>query len=283
MPSTRLSSLRRVVAGPARPADVAIGGGMHELADLLVRGCAAIAAGTAAAGGGLLVLRRLSLSLDTAPPLVLLAAVMAGTLFVVVSDLGQGFAASRAGPLSARIGMLLGVLALAIPPAATIGSWAAAAIALAAALAVFLRPLPGTAVAWPAPRGCRPAPSAVSAATTRPPRPPRRRRKLPGSLRQRYERYELPAGGDCVRGRLAVSVPAGARAAAGHIGFCPAFAATPEVEATTSYDGVEVTVAVAEVLPWGVRVECRLAEPAEEPLEVPVDILARVGGHTAAS
>jgi hypothetical protein len=76
-------------------------------------------------------------------------------------------------------------------------------------------------------------------------------------------------------------VPAGARAAAGHIGFCPAFAETPDVEVTTSYDGVEVTVAAAEVLPWGVRVECRLAEPAEEPLEISVDILARMAGRPA--
>ena len=78
-----------------------------------------------------------------------------------------------------------------------------------------------------------------------------------------------------MRGRLTIAVPAAAKAAAGHIGFCPAFAATPEVEVTTEYDGVEVTVMAAEVLPWGVRVECRLAEPAEEPLEIPVDLVAR--------
>jgi len=281
MPSTGLSSSRRAVAGTARPADVAIvgvGGGMDELSDLLVRGCAAIAAGTAAVGGSLLLLRRLTQSLDTAPPFVLLAAAMAGTLLVLVSDLGQGLTGGRTGPLSARIGMLLGVLALAVPPAATLGSWGAAGVALAATLAVALRPLAGATVSWPRPRGWR------SAATVPPvvlPSPRRRRRRLPGSLRQRYERYELPTGGDCVRGRLAIAIPAGARAAAGHIGFCPAFAETPEIEVTTAYDGVEVTVTAAEVLPWGVRVECRLAEPAEEPLEIPVDILARVAGRSA--
>jgi len=35
-------------------------------------------------------------------------------------------------------------------------------------------------------------------------------------------------------------------------------------------------VTAAEVLPWGVRIECRLSEPAEEPLEIPVDLLATV-------
>ncbi len=281
MPSTGLSSSRRAVAGSARPADVAIVGvgGMDELADLLVRGSAAIAAGAAAAGGALLLLRRLSQTLDTAPPLVMLAATMVGTLLVLVADFGQGLTGGRAGPLSARIGMLFGVLALAVPPSATLGSWTAAAIALAATLVVSLRPLVGAAVPWPTPRGWRSTSAAASAVTSRSPR--RRRRRLPGSLRQRYERYELPAGGDCVRGRLAIAIPAGARAAAGHIGFCPAFAETPEIEVTTSYDGVEVTVTAAESLPWGVRVECRLAEPAEEPLEIPVDILARVAGPSA--
>jgi hypothetical protein len=280
MPSTGLSSSRRAVVGGARPADVAIVGGMDDLSQLLVRGCAAIAAGTAAAGGGLLVLRRLTQAIDTAaPPLVLLAAAMAGGLLVLVSDLGSRLAGGRTGPLIARIGMLLGVLALAVPPASTIGSWAAVSVALAATLAVSLRPLTGAVVSWPTARGWRPAAAVPSPVAARPPR--RRRRRLPGSLRQRYERYELPAGGDCIRGRLAIAVPAGARAAAGHIGFCPAFAETPEVEVTTSYDGVEVTVAAAEVLPWGVRVECRLAEPAEEPLEIPVDILARASGSSA--
>jgi len=46
------------------------------------------------------------------------------------------------------------------------------------------------------------------------------------------------------------------------------------VEVTTDCDFVEAEVAAAEVLPWGVRVECRLSEPAEEPLEIPVAIRA---------
>jgi len=34
-------------------------------------------------------------------------------------------------------------------------------------------------------------------------------------------------------------------------------------------------VAVGELLPWGVRIDCRLAEPADEPLEIPVTFVAR--------
>jgi hypothetical protein len=40
-------------------------------------------------------------------------------------------------------------------------------------------------------------------------------------------------------------------------------------------DGVEAVVSVAEVVPWGARIECRLDEPAEEAIEIPVDLFAQ--------
>jgi hypothetical protein len=96
---------------------------------------------------------------------------------------------------------------------------------------------------------------------------------VPGHLLQRFERYDS-AGTDCLRGRIAVAVPQGARTAHGHVGFCPPFAQTPTVKVTTEYDGVEAVVSAAEILPWGVRIECRLDEPAEEAFEIPVDLFA---------
>ncbi len=98
---------------------------------------------------------------------------------------------------------------------------------------------------------------------------------LAGSLLQRFERIALPEGFECVRGRLCVVVPEGSRSGYAHVGFCPPLAAMPTVDVTTDYDGVEAVVSAAEVLPWGVRVECRLDEPAEETIEIPVDILAK--------
>ena len=95
-----------------------------------------------------------------------------------------------------------------------------------------------------------------------------------GNLLQRFERIVLPGGAECVRGRLCVAVPKGARSGYGHVGFCPPLASQPTVDVTTDYDGVEAVVSAAEVLPWGVRIECRLDEPAEETIEIPVDILA---------
>jgi hypothetical protein len=89
------------------------------------------------------------------------------------------------------------------------------------------------------------------------------------------ERYETVEGVDCVSGHVRLSIPAGGKATHAHVGFCPAFAATPIVQVSTEYDGVEAVVIAAEVLPWGVRIECRLSEPAEEPLEIPVDLVAK--------
>ena len=96
-----------------------------------------------------------------------------------------------------------------------------------------------------------------------------------GSLIQRFERLALPDGGECVCGRLSVVVPAGSRTGYAHVGFCPPLASQPTVDVTSDYDGVEAIVSAAEVLPWGARIACRLDEPAEETVEIPVDILAK--------
>lgn len=98
--------------------------------------------------------------------------------------------------------------------------------------------------------------------------------RFAGSLLQRFERVALPGGGECVRGRLCLVVPEGSRSGSTHMGFCPPFASVPAVEVTTNYDGVEAVVSAAEVLPWGIRIECRLDEPAEEAIEIPVDVVA---------
>lgn len=97
---------------------------------------------------------------------------------------------------------------------------------------------------------------------------------LPAGFRQRLERYETASGDDCIRGQVMLSVAAGSRTGHAHVGFCPAFTTLPTVEVSTDCDFVEAEVAAAEILPWGIRVECRLSEPAEEPLQIPVAIRA---------
>jgi hypothetical protein len=168
---------------------------------------------------------------------------------------------------------MLGVAAVALPPRA--GDWGSIiAVTVTAAVAVLRPPAARVRPQRATSRGVAAPASRRSSVIRRDP-PPDRDERVPGRLQQRIERYETPGGIDCVRGRVQLLIPEGGRTTHAHVGFCPAFTATPSVEVSTEYDGVEAVVTAAEVLPWGVRVECRLAEPAEEPLEIPVDVLAR--------
>ena len=272
------SSTRR--CGWAAAAGTEFDGMVASLASAL-GGCAGLAA---LACGGVLVVRRLTVAAP-APSGAVLAVAAAGTALVALADAALHLGGFRQAASAARLGLVLAVAAVALPPrAATWLDGAATAVAVAVAMG---------AVAFAPRRGPARVTAGESAPTElpedRPPgnrprengRPNGRRRphsgadRVPGRFRQRFIRYEGRAGGDRLRGRIHVEVGAGARLAHGHVGFCPAFAATPAVEVSTNYDGVEATVAAAEVLPWGVRVEVRLAEPAEEPLEIPVDLLVK--------
>jgi hypothetical protein len=246
--------------------------GGDDVLSLLATALGAGLAVAAAASGAVLVARRLALpAAEPLPAAVTLGVAILGAAVVAGSDV-----ASRCGPRQAwtavatRVGLVLALLAVAAPFRAV--AWTdAATLALAVAIAVV------AVIRRPGPPA---APRRVAAAS-RPPaaaRSPRAERQFGGHLRQRFARYDTRSGADCLRGRINIELDAGARTAHGHVGFCPAFPLTPTVKTTTDYDGVEASVTAAEVLPWGVRVEVRLAEPAEEPLEIPVDLVVRCPG-----
>lgn len=258
----------RAASWPRAPQDDAA-----DVGRLLVRAAGILAAAFAAAGGAVITLRRLAGAIDPAEPALLLGAVAAGIALVFAADAARRAGASLVVPVAVRSGLVLATATLAFPPRASgYAGWiAVAAAAVATAVAVVRVPTAARPVGRTTRRDAR------SARSPRRPASPaggRHRDERAGILRQRFERRELPAGVERVRGRVVVAVPAGARTAWGHLGFCPAFPATPTVAVTTAYDGVEATVTAAEVLPWGVRVECRLSEPADEPLEIPVDLVA---------
>ena len=234
---------------------------------------AAVLGGAAAASGLVLVGRRLAGGFSGSEPGLVWIAMAAGIALVAAADLARRrFGGSLAAPLAARCGLMLGVAAVALPPRA--GDWGSIiAVTVAAAVAVLRPPAARVRPKRATPRVAA-APASRRSVARRDP-PPHRDERVPGRLQQRIERYETPGGIDCVRGRVQLSIPEGGRTTHAHVGFCPAFTATPSVEVSTEYDGVEAVVTAAEVLPWGVRVECRLAEPAEEPLEIPVDVLAK--------
>ncbi|MFM8292394.1 MAG: hypothetical protein ACKOC4_11930 [Planctomycetia bacterium] len=249
--------------------------GLDAIAALVATALGAAAGAAALAAGLVLVVRRLAVNFgDAAGPGVVLPVAAAGAALVALADAAALAGGPRRASLVARAGVVLAMTALVLPPrAATWLDGAATTLAVAiAAAAVALVPR-----AKAARETARVRPRADSML-----RQPRRSRpaaeRVPGHLRQRFTRYETPAGADCLQGRINVAIAAGARTAHGHVGFCPAFEVTPAVEVATEYDGVEATVAAAEVLPWGVRVDVRLAEPAEEPLEIPVDLVVRSQG-----
>ena len=264
---------------------------------------AMLAGGLALACGAVLLLRRLGGAFAAPPgPVAVLAICGAGMLLVAVGDMSVRSTASRAtGPAMAwlpavltRLGLLMGVAAVGLPPRSTSSvdtfiTIAAVVVSLVTAVRGPVADLVGT---WRERR--RPAAAGRGAATTiaaaasptgewaaevmaTSPESMPEAGLSPGlsvgSLLQRFERLALPEGAECVRGRLSVTVPKGTRSGYGHVGFCPPLASQPTVDVTSDYDGVEAIVSAAEVLPWGVRIECRLDEPAEETIEIPVDIL----------
>jgi hypothetical protein len=117
-------------------------------------------------------------------------------------------------------------------------------------------------------RARTPRPNVTHTSNTETFRPP----ALPGQLMQWQERYLLADGREQLRGQLVLTLAAESRLATGHVGFCPALPLIPDVVVTTDYDALEVVVDAAEVLPWGIRVECRVEDPADEPVVIPVDI-----------
>lgn len=264
----------------------------------------AMLAGTMAVSCGMvLVVRRFVGAIATpSGPEAMLAACGSGLVLVAVGDLAAsewaGLSAAVRGPLLSmlpgvltRIGLLLAVTAvsLPLPRAPALDLVMAIATLGVTGLAVVRGPVAGSI--WQRLRRARsraadgrpPKPVSTDTTATRTPdtisspladdhdeSAPR----LAGSLLQRFERVALPGGGECVRGRLCLVVPAGSRSGSTHMGFCPPFESLPAVEVTTNYDGVEAVVSAAEVLPWGIRIECRLDEPAEEAIEIPVDVVA---------
>lgn len=211
---------------------------------------------------------------------LVVAAALGGLLVAGCDAAARSTRLAPAWPIVARVGYLLALGALALPPRVAGGGLAAAVLAWMIAAWVVAAPLVGRAAPrWLAglraraatvprvlePHDPAPAPAPATAVDSAP---------CPGHLLQRFERYELD-GFDCLRGTLALAVPQGARSAHGHVGFCPAFRQVPEVRTDTPFDGVEAIVTAAEIVPWGVRIECRLDEPAEEPVEIPVDVFAR--------
>lgn len=80
-------------------------------------------------------------------------------------------------------------------------------------------------------------------------------------------------GAMTVEGLLHIDFAAGERTVNAHVAFCPAFLAPPQVDVELS-GGPDCAVRQALAVPWGVRWELKLTQPASEPASVILEFLA---------
>jgi hypothetical protein len=76
-----------------------------------------------------------------------------------------------------------------------------------------------------------------------------------------------------VEGWLRVPIEPGQRTLIAHVAFCPAFKRAPQVEAE-SVDGPDCSIRATTILPWGVRFEIKLDEPAESASDATMEFVA---------
>jgi hypothetical protein len=90
------------------------------------------------------------------------------------------------------------------------------------------------------------------------------------ALTQQFLRTRTEDGAETIRGQLCAHFDAGQRTATAHLAFCPPLATVPELTLELSA-GPEARIKVAQLLPYGARLDFKLLEPAEEPAEVVID------------
>jgi hypothetical protein len=91
---------------------------------------------------------------------------------------------------------------------------------------------------------------------------------------QQLTRSTTARGGDMLCGALRLDLAAGQRTGNLHVAFCPPFAGTPEITAV-QVDGPEARIKIAQLLPYGVRMDVKLIAPSDEPAGVIVQFTAR--------
>jgi hypothetical protein len=92
---------------------------------------------------------------------------------------------------------------------------------------------------------------------------------LSPDIRQQQTRRRTADGREVVQGVLRVPFSVGQRVAIEHLVFCPVLDRVPKVSATV-LDELESSARATHVYRYGARLEIKLSEPCEEPLEVAV-------------
>jgi hypothetical protein len=97
---------------------------------------------------------------------------------------------------------------------------------------------------------------------------------LPKNVTQQLTRSQAADGAEELSGWLRIAFVAGQRTGSLHVAFCPPFAATPEL-AVEQLDGPEARMKTAQLMPYGARLDLKLASAAEQPTTVLLQFSAR--------
>jgi len=96
-------------------------------------------------------------------------------------------------------------------------------------------------------------------------------------ITQQLTRSMADDGSDVLSGWLRLDFSAGQRMGNLHVAFCPPFSSTPELS-VSQLDGPEARIKIAQLLPYGVRLDLKLLTLSEEPASVLVQFSARAAG-----
>ena len=95
---------------------------------------------------------------------------------------------------------------------------------------------------------------------------------------QQLTRRHAADGSEDLSGWLRMPFAPGQRTASLHVAFCPPFARTPEVSAQ-QLDGPAVRIKTGQLLPYGVRLDLKLASAADSAADVLLRFSARSAGE----
>ncbi|MEX2141003.1 MAG: hypothetical protein WD894_17190 [Pirellulales bacterium] len=90
---------------------------------------------------------------------------------------------------------------------------------------------------------------------------------LPSELRQQQTRNRTPNGSEAIHGTLRAVFSVGQRVAIEHIVFCPMLDRVPTISAVV-LDELECSARATHIYRYGARLEVKLREPCDEPVEV---------------
>jgi hypothetical protein len=91
---------------------------------------------------------------------------------------------------------------------------------------------------------------------------------------QHHTRERVVDGSELVHGTLRAGFVAGQRTASEHVVFCPMLSAVPRITAM-ALDQLDCSVRATHIYRYGARLEIRLPEPCDEPVDVLVHYEAR--------